>query len=293
MMELNNKLLKGVIILTGILALVSLGAMLHLRLDEPVFLDHYYDLRVHEDGDYYQEFRLVYITNAHDKRVVNHIEFPEHPYIPISATEQGFINHFPWGSSSQEPTGEIHGRYSVRTVYCQLNGTPSLSELDGKVVRTARVYFNDGTEMNIDLGELHFYVFGFEDRSFESVSSSGSSDGSSSSRYRAREDVTLISVENPMLDRFEHRLDLKVNDHVIDGIDGLEIEWMDHLFIESKLYPGSDPMDAYTMVDIHPELSYRRPDGQIATMRFYNIDRVYHDFNFMDIYRYLNARGVL
>lgn len=292
-MELNNKLLKGVIILTGILALTSLGAMLHLRLDEQVFLDHYYDLRVHEDGNYHQEFRLVYITNADDDRVANHVEFPEYPYIRISATEQGFMNHFTWGSSNQTSTGEIHGRYSVRTIHCQIIEIPGENEMDDAVVQTARVFFSDGTEMDVPIGELHLYVFGSEDRPFESVSSSGSSDGSSSSRYQAKEDVTLISVENPLLEKIEHRLDLKINDHVIDGLDGLEIKENGYLEIKSRLYPASDPMEVYTMVDVHPKLHYKRADGQIGTMRFYNIDSVYHGFNFMDIYRYLNTRGVI
>lgn len=292
-MKLNKKLIKGVIILTGLLALASLAAMLHLRLDNLVFLEHYYDLRVHQEGDYYQEFRLMYITNAHDKRVVNHVEFPEYPYISLSATEQGFMNHFPWESSNGQTPGEIHGRYSTRTIHCRISQVPSADELDGAVVKTARVFFNDGTQMDVNIGELHFYVFGFDDRSFESVSSSGSSDGSSSSRYRAIEDVTLASVKNPMLERFEHRLDLKVNDHVIDGIDGLEIKEREYLEIRSKLYPGSDPRDVYTMVDIHPELTYEKSDGEMGKMRFYNIDSIYHGFNFMDLYRYLNAREVL
>jgi len=292
-MELNNRLFKGTVILIGLLALASLVAMLQMRLDKPVFLDHYYDLRVHEDGNYHQEFRLTYITNVHDSRVVNHVEFPEHLYIRVSATEQGFMSPFPFDSSNQQPPGEVHGRYSVRTIYCQISEMPGMEEMDGTVVRTARIFFNDGTQMDVPIGELHFYRFGSEESPFDSVSSSGSSDGSSSSRYRAREDVTLISVENQMLERFEHRLDLKINDHVIDGIHGLEIKENDHLIIRSKLYPGSDPLDVYTMVDIHPELYFKRADGQIGSMRFYNIDSIYHGFNFMDLYRYLDAREVL
>ena len=292
-MELNNRLFKGTVILIGLLALASLVAMLQMRLDKPVFLDHYYDLRVHEDGNYHQEFRLTYITNVHDSRVVNHVEFPEHLYIRVSATEQGFMSPFSFDSSNQQPPGEVHGRYSVRTIYCQISEIPGVEEIDGTVVRTARIFFNDGSQMDINIGELHFYRFGSEESPFDSVSSSGSSDGSSSSRYRAREDVTLISVENQMLERFEHRLDLKINDHVIDGIHGLEIKENDHLIIRSKLYPGSDPLDVYTMVDIHPELYFKRADGQIGSMRFYNIDSIYHGFNFMDLYRYLDAREVL
>ena len=292
-MEVNNRLFKGTIILTGILALVSLAAMLQMRLDKLVFLDHYYDLRVHEDGNYRQEFRLTYITNADDRRVVNQVEFPDYPNIRLNATEHGFMSHFPWDSSNQQPPGEIHGRYSVRTVYCQIDGLPIVEEMDGAVVKAARVFFNDGSQMDVPIGELHFYRFGLEDSPFESLSSSGSSDGSSSSRYRAREDVTLLSVKNQMLERFEHRLDLKINDHVIDGIDGLEIEQDNHLVVRSKLYPGSDPLDVYTMVDIHPELYYKRADGQIGSMRFYNIDNLYHSFNFMDLYRYLKAREVV
>jgi hypothetical protein len=292
-MELNNRLFKGTVILIGILALASLVAMLQMRLDKPVFLDHYYDLRVHKDGNYHQEFRLTYITNVHDSRVVNHVEFPEHPYIRVSASEQGFMSPFSFDSSNQQPPGEVHGRYSVRTVYCQIDALAGVEEMDGTVVRTARIFFNDGSRMDVPIGELHFYSFGFEDSSFDSVSSSGSSDGSSSSRYRAREDVTLLSVENQMLERFEHRLDLKINDHAIDGIHGLEIKWNEHMTIRSKLYPGSDPLDVYTMVDIHPELYFKRSDGQTESMRFYNIDSIYHGFNFMDLYRYLKAREVL
>jgi len=46
-------------------------------------------------------------------------------------------------------------------------------------------------------------------------------------------------------------------------------------------------------MDIHPELTYEKSDGEMGKMRFYNIDSIYHGFNFMDLYRYLNAREVL
>ncbi|WP_422484893.1 hypothetical protein [Gudongella sp. DL1XJH-153] len=294
-MEMNKRLLKIVLAAVGALSVACLVAILYLALDEPVFLKHYYDIRTYEENEHMQEisFNLVYITNVGENRTVTQISFLESPEMIIHASEYSHINSFPWGSDQANIPGEVHGRYSVRTIYCQVDLFAENVEIDGKVLSQANVYFSDGSKMNVDLGELQLYVHRTMDQSFEGMSSSGSSDGSSSTRYRATEEATLVSVESPMLHRFADRLDLKINDHVIDGIKGLKIEEGKYMEVKSKLYTGGDPLNVYSMIDLHPEIIYMNAAGDRRSLRFYNVDSLYHSFNFMDIYRYLAAREVL
>ncbi len=291
---MNNRLLKIVLSSVGVLSIACLIAILYLKLDEPAFLKHYYDIRTYEENEHQQEisFNLVYVTNVGDKRTVTQIDFPESPEMIVHASEYSHMNSFPWVSDQTNSPGEVHGRYSVRTIYCQVDLFAENIETDGKVISQANVHFSDGSKMDVDLGEFHFYVHRTMDQSFESVSSSGSSDGSSSTRYRATEEATLVSVESPMLHRFADRLDLKINGYVIDGINGLKIEEGKYLEVKSKLYTGEDPLNVYAMIDLHPEIIYRNAAGDTRSLRFYNIDSLYHSFNFMDLYRYLSAREV-
>ncbi|MGM0396186.1 MAG: hypothetical protein ACQEP4_03935 [Bacillota bacterium] len=90
--------------------------------------------------------------------MVNHVEFPEYSFIKLTAIEQGFMNSFSWESSSQQTPGEIYGRYSVRTIYCTINELPVVNEIDGAVVKTARVFFNDGTQQENLLGNIYCHL---------------------------------------------------------------------------------------------------------------------------------------
>lgn len=123
----NNKLLKssvGIIILSVVIIMI---ANIMLKVDKPVFLENYceYPLSYYKDPSYNssyceQLFTLKYITNVNDKKTVTEIQF--------------------------DGLGE--NNYAYASEY---------EPLDNIVINSATVYFSDGSQQQVNLGEIIFY----------------------------------------------------------------------------------------------------------------------------------------
>ena len=160
----NNKLLKssvGIIILSVVIIMI---ANIMLKVDKPVFLENYceYPLSYYKDPSYNssyceQLFTLKYITNVNDKKTVTEIQFDglgENNYAYASEYE-------PFGNWIYYDAGElnetIYGIYSVREVTVQLMLYFEKEPLDNIVINSATVYFSDGSQQQVNLGEIIFY----------------------------------------------------------------------------------------------------------------------------------------
>ena len=102
-------------------------ANIMLKVDKPVFLENYceYPLSYYKDPSYNgsyceQLFALKYITNVNDKKTVTEIQF--------------------------DGLGE--NNYAYASEY---------EHLDNIVINSATVYFSDGSQQQVNLGEIIFY----------------------------------------------------------------------------------------------------------------------------------------
>lgn len=295
-MEKNKKLLKTSIILIAIALVISMGTSFYLKLDKPVFLEAYrdIDLPIYDTGYYGDvEFHLRYITNANDTRMVNHIELPEVANFRGYANETGgFMFNF-FNNVNGQDIGQQVGPYSIRTVYVQLSAHDVPVTDEEFHLTKARVYFNNGEEMDIDLGELVFYGYRHSGGHLDFRSGSGSSDGTSSTHMKALKDITLINVESPLLSKFKYLVDLKINSTDIENISGMELKLGDDLNIFSKFSTPEDILLRFNDYDIHPKLNYKDSEGNTYTHRFRNVDYRSHSFELKEMIKYLRARGEL
>lgn len=295
-METNNKIFRVILVLVAILVAAGYGLVFYLKLEEPVFFHHYYDQGVYVDREHYQQdisFNLGYITDANDDRVVIDIVFPDYPELTVQASEYGYVDPFNWGSGTNDPLGEIYGRYSVRTVHCTIIELPNARDFDGAVLSQAKVLFSDSSEMTVDIGEIHFYRYMFGETPLEHVSSSGSSDGTGKTSYRMLENLTITDIDSPTVERFKDRVQWKVNGSNPDDAVGMTFQERTILDVTSSVGPTDDIVSEYTLFNIHPILTFTDQEGTQYTQRFLNINSLYHSHNFMDLYRYIKAREAM
>ncbi|TCT14522.1 hypothetical protein EDC18_1053 [Natranaerovirga pectinivora] len=294
-MEINNRIFKGILTLIAVLVVAGYSLVFYLKLDEPVFFQHYYDQRVYVDREHYQDisFNLGYITNAYDNSVVIDIAFPEYPEITIQASEYGYSHPFNWGSEQNKTPGDIYGRYNVRSVNCKIIDLPKEKDLDGIVLTQARILFSDSSEMTVDIGEIHLYEHRFGKSPLEHVSSSGSNNGTGKTSYRILGDLTITAIDSPLMEKFKDRVQWKINGSNPEDSLGMTLQKGNFLDVTTKVGIGDDIVSQYTLFDIHPKLTITDDDGIHYYERVYNIKSLYHNYSFMGLYRYIKAREAI
>lgn len=288
-MKINNKLFKGVLTFVAFLVLIGSGLSFYLRLEEPVFFQHYYEVSFYKDSRYNQNifFNLGYITNANDDRIVSGIEFLTYPDLKIQVSSESNSYPFNGGNGPDGTLGEIHGEYSVRGVSCHVIDDNDFGEL---VLKKAKVRFSDSSEIIVDVGEIYFLERAFLDIPLEHVSSSSSSDGTGTTIYKALKEIKVKSFNSPLMEKFKDRVQIKINGTEHEAALGMSIEEGKYLSVTSKVGPAKDMVSKYTLFDLQPNLSMTTLEGLQYNMSFYNMDSLLHPYNFFDLYRYIKAR---
>lgn len=288
-MGINQRLYKSLLLLVGLSMALSGFYMRAIRLEEPVFFQHFMEVPIPEEGASGGgiHLNLGYFTNTADDRRVIGIAFLEAPEWMVMATEHDIRPDFGW--THEEP--ETYGHYTLRRVFCEIQPSPSLEDMDGRTVTTARVYWSDNTESIVDFGAIHFYRYASAE-GLEFSTGSGFSDGISTTRYRALENLELQGVSSPLLESFSHRIELRVNGSDWHTVQGVSVDKDSYMTISAKVLPTEDLQEAYTRFDLHPEITYTLMDGSMQRLRFHNLSSIYHRYSFKDLYRYAKERGM-
>jgi len=293
--ETNKRILKiGIIIIIATLV-IGLGATFYLRLDNPVFLKSYIeiDMPILDNGRFGDTgFEIRYITNANDNRVVNHIEFDEVPGLSSSANESNhyFDSGFFVDQNKRNP-GDVVGRYSIRTIFIRIDAYEIEKILEDKHLTKAKIYFNNGETMETDIGDIVLYGYNNSDKHLDFNYSGSSSDNTSRTQGRVKEDITLIKVESPILEHAKEFVEFKIDNVGYDNISEKDYSIGDSMVVDSMFNTPDDPILKFNTYSVNPKLTFKDKDGNIFTHRFYNVDYRYYGFELMEIVEYLRARG--
>ena len=291
-MERNKKILKIGLLAIILSLIISLSFALITKLKNPVFLKVYTDnaYSIH-DGSYSDcEIILHYITNINDERYITDIAFDEAPIgMDIITSEEGFGIAFPdFYAGSRE---QIYGRYKVKTIYAKIDLNKIESVSQDLELNNAKIFFNNGTNLDVDLGRIRFYEYNNYRELLGSTSSSSSTDGTGYIRYQILKDITLLNVESALLDSLSETISLN-----IDDIDYREIENKKYIKTSSinmnyhRNY-NNKITSQYISYNISPELTFQDEDENIFNYRGRDIVNNHHDFSLIGILKYLRARG--
>lgn len=293
-MKVNDRLFKGILVMLGILVIAGYAFVSYLRLDEPVFLEHYYDVEIYGDEDIYETpVNIKYITNADDEREVIGIVFPDHPDLFFQATENVYedMNSFQWDQSYDIARGITYGPYNVRDVYLEVQGFSGVDDLNNTVLREATIFFSDSSEMTVDLGEIRLYTIESEESILYPMYSSWSSNGVGEVRYTMQEDMLLIIEDDQHNDFIDSITDIQVNGLDVTDSQEIDINEGDTLSITTVVEPPEDILHQYQLNSPMPEMTYIAEDGTLNSLRLASIYNAYPQYNFTSIYEYLRARG--
>ncbi|WP_080147259.1 hypothetical protein [Marinilactibacillus piezotolerans] len=297
-MKVNNRLFLSTLGIISTIAIIGLLFLSYIKLDEPLFFEHYYEQQVTvlSDGDldsHGEEFELKYLTNAFEDKTVIHVEFPEEPDLAVQASE------YPFGiSPSSTPTPEeTKGPYSVRTVYVQPLELFGAEQFDQTTLTQVKLFFSDNSSMTVDIGEVNFYTVSPDQLDTEPLnyfSSTSTSEGDTSHFYEVKSEVTLTGIHSEHLDKYADWINFKINDQPLET-------WIGKTFQSGETISGSSEMvenrsrnilDRFTEIKLRPELTLTDAEGQQHTSRTFEIeDR--EAFTFFNLLEYVKARGAL
>lgn len=294
-MEKNNRIIKIGVILVGALMTGCIIFAYYIRIDKPVFFTHYYEYQIskvkEENGVSHGEvgFRLQYISDITDKRLISYVVFKDHPEISFNANNQsGFFminnNNMNYGTN--------YGRYSVRTVNLNAYLYDLNQYKEDLKLSEASIYFNNGDVVAADTGEIILYLDQKEDPNINMLSSSSSSTGLSKDSYRVKNDITVINLESPLLEKLKPLIEIKINGKDYNNIDKMDYHPGDSLYVESKTKASKEPDSEFLIYDIEPKLYYKDKEDNRLYIHLLNIRNTeYYNLNFLRILKYIKTRG--
>jgi len=126
----------------------------------------------------------------------------------------------------------------------------------------------------------------------QTISSSGSSDGTSTSQKVVTKDMKLLDISSSLLADLDGYFDLTIDNIDYREISGMQYETSSYLNIYSKFKAQEDAIAKYTHYDIEPKLYFEDKDGNVSYTRIH-INHIPYHFDSKGLFKYLRARGVI
>lgn len=291
-MDKNKKILKIGLVVISLSLIFSLAFAMITKLNNPVFLKVYLDNAYFIDDGNYSECELIlhYITNINDDRYITDIAFDEAPLgMDIITNNSGFgiaFSNYYDGSSDR-----VYGRYKIKTIYAKIDLNKIDSLPKDLELNNAKIFFDNGTNLDVDIGRIRFYEYDNSREYFGGTSSGSSSDGTGYIRYEVLKNITLLNVESTLLDTLSNTIELKIGDKDYKQIENKEYKKGSNINMNYHRNFKNDIMSQYISYSISPRLTFQDENGNILNSRARGIMNNHHDFSFMGILKYLRARG--
>lgn len=282
-MERNRRILIFCQALVAIVLALSLVLVMVMRLDHPVFIENYKDLRVFLTNGYYSAdyLSLNYLANSTDERNVISVSFKGAEDLEVLSYENSWPDN-----------GQRVGRYTLRTVQLVVNGHTDVSKGHIRTLEDAEILFSDGTSMEVNLGRISIYA-GSTDDTLKRMRVSSSSDGYSDMEYQVMEDITINSLESDSYAIMTEVFDVRVNDLPLDRIAGTKILEGQRITVSTRIRQEVFNYKSMSSFSLTPSLMFTDNEGnqQVEVLDF--ITKDVWNLDTWNAIRYLKARGAL
>ncbi|MBM6829423.1 hypothetical protein H9X85_07230 [Anaerotignum lactatifermentans] len=262
------------LVLAAILIVFLINFVIYLaaRLEEPVFLSHYYSVPMED----WMSLDFSYIANRDENKEILSVSLPELDYLE---------------GMPRNCNKEDYGVYSLYDTSIEFHFPKEMRNSD-LIFTEMEILCADGTKSRVDVGEVHLYVPMEESEALSLVACGKEADGSAYVAWYAQEDVEILGITHYGQNRFSDVLYLR------DG-DGQEVTFPMKLaageemeiIASMELLPGD--YRRQEVVGIHPWFQTRTSDGSLA--EFSAGEMVVHEPNlgFRQIYRILKMKGAI
>lgn len=289
-MKVNNRLFLGILSTASLLVLVGYFVVFTTWIDEPIFFQHEYDQVVYKNSDdeFETRFKLRYMTNALDDRVINRIEFAE-----LTAGTSGFdeaeSEYSDWINTFEDiRTCGQYGQYDVKEFVVNIKDTV---DLNNKVFTQARITYDDLSEQIVDIGEIRFWEQSTDSEFLQSTMKSSTADGSTESVYSAQKDVEITQIDRGPLNEYTDVLSMKINGAPIEHAEGMKLEKEELMGVTSEIKRNKNILNEYTLYELNLQMTAVDQDGKIYSQRLTDLQDRSRDYSFWKLYDYNKARG--
>ena len=282
-MERNRRILIFSQAFVAIVLSLSLVLVTVMRLDHPVFIENYKDLRVYPTNGYYSAdyLSLNYLANSTDQRNVIAVSFNGGEDLEVISYE-----------NSWPDVGQRVGRYTLRTVQLVVNGHTDVNKGIIRTLENATLIFSDGTELDVSLGRISIYAGSMDDR-LKRMRVSSSSDGYSDMEYQVMEDITIERIESDSHEIMTEVFDVRVNDLPLDRIGGTKILQGQRVTVSARIRQDEFNYKALSSFQLTPSLVFTDNDGNQQVEKLDPISKDVWNLDTWNAIRYLKARGEL
>lgn len=266
------------IILVGvILILIASGLCLlrdwNRRVKEPVMLPVCMEVGVERISPDVKEeniqIELFYITDNKYENLVRGISFPERPDLNCYANENTDYSVFPYNTSSWKE----YGRYRLHQIMVELEQVPLEEEI---ILTQAELIWNNNKHTIVDIGKVILYYNDYGQTSLETNYSSSSTDGTSVVGMEVLNDITIESIESPLLPYVDGKCTITINrtTYQVSELNNLDLEFKKDDYIEITINTQgimNQEYNPYYLTDIQPRLIFKDKDGKQFYTRLYNM----------------------
>src|SRR5699024_2240912 len=137
-----------------------------------------------------------------------------------------------------------------------------MGDFDRLEFNDARIYFNNGDIIDVDLGRIILHTVDEFGDYIETSSASSSSDGTSSSTNTLKEDIKLIQLESPLFKEAKNLYKIQIDGKDYEDIFGIQYNKGDILRIESSFRTPENILDKYSQFDLQPRLYFEDSNGE-------------------------------
>jgi len=288
-MEINNKIVRLILILTVVFVVVGYGILYFLRLDNPVVINQLKDLEIsaNENENEKIEWSMSYITNRNDNRIPTAIEFPEHPGILGIPVTSNYEFAFDFNDIDEEI---FIGQYKIKNIRVRIMVAPDDVDWNGLSFSEIKLVFNDESYFIDEIGEIRIQYENERNNILNSNSSSTCSLNYGQNTYMVEEDITITDVDNHFVEKLAGIVSWSINNVDSDEIVGMHIKKGEKLIMDYDLNGNGNISDKYLNIDILPKIFFEDEDGNIYAQRFLNVNRKYEIDSFKDLYNYIRTK---
>lgn len=241
--------------------------------------------------------QLYYITDFKFNNSVIAITFPERPELSCDVGE--FYNYSVFSNYSSfcnESTNiwNQYGRYQIHQIMVDFNSVPIEEEIK---LTKANLLWNNGKHTVVDIGTVTLYHDNLDQTLLESTYSSTDSDGISVVGLVAKEDITIESIESPLLSYIEGKCTFAINGnpYQISELNNLNLDFKKGDYIEITINMQSlraEKCNPYYNMDIQPRVVYNDKNGKQGCVRLHGVKNSLESklTSEKEIYQYIKDR---
>lgn len=294
-----------IIIVGVILILIASGFCLfrdwNRRVKEPVMLPVGMEVGVDQISPDVNEGRvqiqLLYITDDKHENSVSGISFPERPDLNCFANENvnySVLIYYTSINNYSTNSWREYGRYQIHQIIIEFVQVPLEEEI---TLTKAELIWSNNESTVVDIGKVILFKNDYSQTSLESYYSSSSSDGISMVRMEVLNDITVESIDSPLLSNadVDFTIDINGTSYQVSELNKLDLEFKKGDNIEiiiNTLGLMNQKYNQYYSIDIQPRLIFKEKNGKQGYIRLHNMreSQEYKLTTEKQIYKYLKER---